>query len=134
MHGKIWKIQYEGLKMICFTCGRAGYRGKACSCAMENEVAQKQGNNDGSHPNDRTNPIDPGIAHPEKSTDYGSWMQVKRPTARRRPSKQQEPKQANTDVANKEKEGANQQNSKKFEAGGSRFQILEENNFDGRKS
>jgi len=26
LHGKVWRIQYEGLKLICFKCGKLGHR------------------------------------------------------------------------------------------------------------
>ncbi|XP_021851501.2 uncharacterized protein At4g02000-like [Spinacia oleracea] len=31
LKGKIWKIQYEGLRMICFSCGKIGHTGESCT-------------------------------------------------------------------------------------------------------
>ena len=30
MNRRIWKIRYEGLKMICFKCGKYGHREEEC--------------------------------------------------------------------------------------------------------
>jgi len=30
LNGRVWGIQYEGLKMICFKCGRQGHKEDAC--------------------------------------------------------------------------------------------------------
>jgi len=30
LNGRVWGIQYEGLKMICFKCGRQGHKEEAC--------------------------------------------------------------------------------------------------------
>ncbi|XP_021734047.1 uncharacterized protein LOC110700755 [Chenopodium quinoa] len=30
LKGRIWKIQYEGLRMICFNCGKIGHQGDNC--------------------------------------------------------------------------------------------------------
>ena len=30
LNGRVWGIQYEGLKMICFKCGRQGHKEENC--------------------------------------------------------------------------------------------------------
>lgn len=30
LNGKIWRIQYEGLRMICFQCGKQGHKEDNC--------------------------------------------------------------------------------------------------------
>jgi len=30
LNGRVWGIQYEGLKMICFKCGGQGHKEDAC--------------------------------------------------------------------------------------------------------
>ncbi|KAL8171314.1 hypothetical protein V2J09_023118 [Rumex salicifolius] len=30
MNGRVWKVRYEGFKMICFECGRMGHNTEKC--------------------------------------------------------------------------------------------------------
>ena len=70
LNGRVWGIQYEGLRMICFKCGRQGHKEDAC--AMDKQVNQED---------NRHEPIAPQ-AKEDSPTDYqdrtyGSWMLVK---------------------------------------------------------
>lgn len=74
LKGRIWKIQYEGLKMICFHCGKFGHSEENCSTnSMEiNEVVAT---------------AVPEINATHKATveeqTFGNWMLVKKPPRRR---------------------------------------------------
>ena len=74
LNGRVWGIQYEGLKMICFKCGRQGHKEE--SCGLEPQTVQDN-LNAASHaaPNGGGN-----IAQQESI--YGSWMLVKKPPRR----------------------------------------------------
>lgn len=37
LKGKIWRIQYEGIKMICYKCGKLGHTEEKCALNKENE-------------------------------------------------------------------------------------------------
>jgi len=58
LNGRVWDIQYEGLKMICFKCGRQGHKEDAC-------VLDKQVHQEG-------NPQESIVHHAKEgsSTDY----------------------------------------------------------------
>ena len=78
LNGGIWRIQYKGLKMICFHYGKQGHKEDACplNCHLHSEEAnaQKQSN------------VNPGKTldnRPEVEELYDSWMLVKNPTRRR---------------------------------------------------
>ena len=78
LNGRIWLIQYEGLKMICFHCGKQGHKEDVCPLK-------------GDLPSEEINAQMSNAAHPRKSVDsrpevaelYGSWMLVKKPARRR---------------------------------------------------
>ena len=79
LNGRVWGIQYEGLKMICFQCGRQGHKEEACTLNKDNPMAEEPHHT---------------IQHPAKESpvvqtaNYGSWMLVKKP-ARRNNGRQQ---------------------------------------------
>jgi len=75
LNGRVWGIQYEGLKMICFICGRQGHKEDTCAMACneksddilhQNEVQQETVA--------KTDEI--------KERNYGNWMLVRKPTRR----------------------------------------------------
>jgi len=74
LNGRIWGIQYEGLKMICFKCGRQGHKEDVCPTDTPTEVTdvvQAQS----------TTPSADNHGVPQDRT-YGSWMLVKKPPRR----------------------------------------------------
>ncbi|KAJ8433602.1 LOW QUALITY PROTEIN: hypothetical protein Cgig2_016532 [Carnegiea gigantea] len=77
---RIWQIQYEGLCMVCFHCGKQGHKEDSCPMKpTENPVATEQAPNVNQEHQDQ-----PRL---EENESYGSWMLVRKP-ARRRTSKQ----------------------------------------------
>ncbi|KAL8142551.1 hypothetical protein V2J09_015583 [Rumex salicifolius] len=75
MIGRIWRIQYEGFKMICFNCGKIGHESDACGKSTPNAVEE--------------DPVEASIkwnaSHPEYMTKYGQWM-IPEPTPRKLPA------------------------------------------------
>ena len=55
LNGRIWGIQCEGLRMICFKCGKQRHREEACTLNTQTEQRHKE------------------------DATYGSWMLVKKP-------------------------------------------------------
>ena len=38
LNGRIWRIQYEGLRMICLACGKQGHKEESCPLAHHDKV------------------------------------------------------------------------------------------------
>lgn len=72
LDGKVWPIQYEGLRMLCFACGKVGHGAEKCG------VNTAEIHNDAPTPNPNL-PSDLEIS----KEDYGTWMQAKKVTRRR---------------------------------------------------
>jgi len=72
LNGKIWTIQYEGLKMICFTCGKQGHREDNCPL---NAPTADTGDN--VEQPAQTNPNTP--KQPAEQAPCGSWTMVRKP-------------------------------------------------------
>lgn len=106
LNGRVWIIQYEGLRQICFKCGHLGHKDEQCpkfrvlngeeSSQNINSIVQTQ----------VPKPLEPP-KNPEEYGQLGSWMLVQR-TPRRVPirAKGSSTKQAEN------KEGVNQVQSK----------------------
>ncbi|XP_021735755.1 uncharacterized protein LOC110702357 [Chenopodium quinoa] len=78
LNGRIWKIQYEGLRLICFKCGKLGHKEDQCGNFANEEVGH-QGNSDansGVHVNKNHGKE----KHPKIHESYGAWMIVQRST------------------------------------------------------
>ncbi|XP_021771492.1 uncharacterized protein LOC110735612 [Chenopodium quinoa] len=81
LRGKIWRIQYEGIKMICYKCGLIGHAEDQCELKHQTEemVIDK--------PNDQLSlsglERKPPKRKPEEIDDFGSWMLVKKPVRKR---------------------------------------------------
>ncbi|KAL8159996.1 hypothetical protein V2J09_001533 [Rumex salicifolius] len=64
MIGRIWRIQYEGFRMICFNCGKIGH--ELASCAVHSATLTEE------------DPVDLrtkwNAEHPEYGEKYGRWM------------------------------------------------------------
>jgi len=82
LNGRVWRIQYEGLKMICFNCGTQGHKEDACPLKRDNHMEEMNTINSETISTGKSSTI-----RPEDDELYGSWMLVKKP-ARRRPFRQ----------------------------------------------
>lgn len=65
LNGRIYKVEYEGLNLVCFSCGRYGHQREVCPLLVENNVQQKVAE-------------DPAVGQSDKesSTNHGPWMLV----------------------------------------------------------
>ena len=80
LNGRIWKIQYEGLKMICFKCGHLGHKEDVCGLEVEGGELRPASVGGGV-----ALPKVPMVGRnhkPEVQSKYGEWMIVTRPTRR----------------------------------------------------
>lgn len=88
LNGRVWKIQYEGLRQICFKCGHLGHKEDNCVVygkeQGEQEVIQEEvvngkekANQVGTHKEENLKP--------EEVDNYGTWMMVQRTTKRNIP-------------------------------------------------
>ena len=83
LKGKIWRIQYEGIKMVCYKCGKLGHAEEKCPPPKDNDpmvVEQFDDQLPAVQPSNQNR-----ILKPEQTTDYGSWMLVKRGVRKRPP-------------------------------------------------
>ena len=80
LNGRVWGIQYEGLKMICFHCGRQGHKEETCEFNKDRPMAEQT-----SQPIEQPTKVPPEA----QKANYGSWMLVKKP-ARRNNGRQQQ--------------------------------------------
>ncbi|XP_074287844.1 uncharacterized protein LOC141612999 [Silene latifolia] len=96
LNGKIYPIQYEGLKMICFKCGKLGHNSEACHKGHElSEEARILGTEQLNSTENIANPnsLEAGL-RPEEKDDFGNWMMVSKP--QRKKSVQAQGKQGQT--------------------------------------
>lgn len=86
LNGRVWKIQYEGLRQICFKCGHLGHKDTECPKFMKATVEGME----------NTQALNTTVAavegpkqkeqKPEEQNQYGTWMLVQR-APRRTPSR-----------------------------------------------
>lgn len=92
LKGKVWKIQYEGLRMICYKCGKIGHLDDKCPLNDDNH------NNNVAHGDEvPQNPDSPSQQILQQ--DFGSWMVVKKPPPRRRQPRADKPPDKPPEVA-----------------------------------
>nr|GMD33042.1 uncharacterized protein LOC109175269 [Ipomoea batatas] len=75
-----WPIEYEGIHLVCFKCGRYGHRQEQCGKEEVNNGDSDQQRPDGNTSRAHSNVFVQG--QPEK---YGAWMLVSRKDRRNRP-------------------------------------------------
>jgi len=85
LNGRIWRIQYEGLRMICFKCGKQGHKEESCPLTHQENL---QGSPAKSKDHNADAQDTMHMVSCENNQLYGSWMLVKKPV-RRKTSKQE---------------------------------------------
>lgn len=73
LNGRSYKVEYEGLNLICFRCGQYGHRKEECPM-IDEQVGESSGNTEKGQ-----NTENQGIAN-EKDARFGPWMIVQRNT------------------------------------------------------
>lgn len=81
LKGRIWKIQYEGLRLICFNCGKIRHMAENCTLHHEPNPPDEIRGDGQPHRGDAK---ENDTAKPETEHDFGSWMLVKKPPAKKR--------------------------------------------------
>ncbi|XP_074291073.1 uncharacterized protein LOC141617834 [Silene latifolia] len=86
LNGKVYGIQYEGLKMICFKCGKTGHTTEQCkkdeSSKVIMEVDDQSDNHFDANAGIKANSLEAGL-RPEESADFREWLVVKKPPRRK---------------------------------------------------
>lgn len=121
LKGRIWQIQYEGLRMICYHCGKIGHKEENCVKEGNNPELLRQG--DPCHVHEVSPPH-----HPIEQSDYGSWMLVKKPVRRRAPRQEKQVVEAGkvgSNLNRGEKQIPNPKPRNETNMEGSRFNILQ---------
>jgi len=75
LNGRVWGIQYEGLKMICFACGRQGHKEDTCEMTRKEISDGDQQQTDGRQ---EMGEVSNGV----NDRTYGNWMLVRKPARR----------------------------------------------------
>lgn len=84
LKGRVWKIQYEGIKMICYNCGKMGHTASECS-KEQDHVMDEMGHVIEPIHNPAFVPQGATLTKPEEQEAFGSWMLVKKPGRKRIP-------------------------------------------------
>ncbi|KAL2923359.1 hypothetical protein RDABS01_014850 [Bienertia sinuspersici] len=82
LKGKNWKIQYEGLRLICYHCGKINHKEEECPLLKAQEKDTDHEQKEDSHVQE---------IHPEEAENIGSWILVRKPTRTRGPAKSKKP-------------------------------------------
>ncbi|XP_021737483.1 uncharacterized protein LOC110703993 [Chenopodium quinoa] len=70
LKGKIWRIQYEGIKMVCYRCGKMGHAEDQCASMMVNDnMVVDNVNKQLENVIQATSP--PPVKRPEEQHEYG---------------------------------------------------------------
>ncbi|KAJ8429057.1 hypothetical protein Cgig2_025046 [Carnegiea gigantea] len=72
LRGGVWRIQYEGIKFICFKCGKVGPREEHCPTFPPPEASYPSIHETATR-NDPTQAIP--MSRPECMEEFGPWMQ-----------------------------------------------------------
>ena len=82
LHGRIWKIQYEGIKLLCFKCGKIGHREDFCPANPPPTQSTQESHSPSTLATMEIPQVTPPpmpAQRPEVSENFGSWMLVKKP-------------------------------------------------------
>ncbi|XP_021839952.1 uncharacterized protein [Spinacia oleracea] len=84
LKGKVWRVQYEGIRLVCYKCGVAGHNDEKCpsnSPSINEEI-----NNINDHlAQTSINTNEQAKSKPEEQENFWSWMLVKKPIRKRNP-------------------------------------------------
>lgn len=76
LRGKVYRLQYEGLQDLCFTCGKYGHREEGCPVMM---AANQDSGNEASAAQSKANTTNETIRKEEEpQRSFGPWMVVNR--------------------------------------------------------
>ncbi|KAJ1406797.1 Zinc finger, CCHC-type [Sesbania bispinosa] len=79
LNGRVYHVEYEGLHLICFNCGRFGHRKECCPLLVEESKNMNQQATSSSDP--ATQKGDDGVepeGGPAAEEFFGPWMMVQR--------------------------------------------------------
>lgn len=76
MRGKDWRLQYEGLHDLCFTCGKYGHREAGCPLKIPEESSDHMKTNEAQ--TKATSPSERSKKADEQSSSFGPWMVAQR--------------------------------------------------------
>lgn len=86
LKGKIWRVQYEGIRMVCFKCGTLGHNEEVCPLLRTRALEENAVKNINDQLQNTTiNNSHTVTKKPEEEEDFGSWMLVKKPIRKRPP-------------------------------------------------
>ncbi|XP_021846727.1 uncharacterized protein [Spinacia oleracea] len=141
LNGRIWKIQYEGLRLICFKCGHLGHKYSDCTMFRSPPEQQMVSANNGEGSVAVSKEVDTR-RKPEEADQYGSWMLVQKTTrkyntrprngANKQAQQQQETRVPVSKTTQSANDRTNQGHAQQQETGrndqlnGSRFAILDQ--------
>lgn len=83
MYGEYWRLQYEGLHVICFECGHYGHCSMTCPVKLGSEEEAPKDN--GASMSNKTSGTTGASTVDGIGSGYGEWMSVQR--GRRRQAK-----------------------------------------------
>ncbi|XP_056690284.1 uncharacterized protein [Spinacia oleracea] len=76
LNGRVWRIQYEGLRQICFKCGHLGHKDAECPKFEASLTTTDVGV--GGELVERPREAEKKAQKPEEHDSYGAWMLVQR--------------------------------------------------------
>nr|CCA66008.1 hypothetical protein [Beta vulgaris subsp. vulgaris] len=129
LNGKVWIVQYEGLRLICFKCGHLGHKEDTC-----NVFKAQQKDNTESNINTAANgadyqQVEENHVPQEVREKYGNWMMVtrpgKRPTTKGKGVQEKRGPTKPVQILTKAPSSAVAQPLVKEKVQGSRFEILD---------
>lgn len=82
LRGRIWRIQYEGIRLVCYQCGKIGHQ--EADCPQHHHV-QEAKNLLSAHQSSHAALKANKQLNSEENEDFGSWMLVKKPLRKRSP-------------------------------------------------